>query len=408
MVKKYLLLFLPFLLQAEDLKQLVELSLQNQLIVSSEQSVESLKEEYKSTKSNYMPQVTLGSSYTTTNKETPTVADSSIISYANINYTVYDGGKKSALYDSYESNIKSRVSSLNSLKNRVSLDVINQYYKYLSLSAVKEATQKHIDQLNAQNKRLKKFFDVGVATRDEIDKIQSRVEIEYLNLHQIELNLQTILHNLEYITSKKVYIEEGSSVKKLELQNVQDRDDIKALEAQMKSALWNAKAVKSAYLPFVNFENRYNLYDMNYTNQLYDNNIEEQNIFKVNLAWKIFDFGATKNSYNSAYKTYKSLESRYHYEKSKADTDLRLALKSYEIVKLQIKTSHAALKAASSTYENIEAKYQNGLVDNIAYLEALSEKYNAISGVKSAKYDLEVKKANLIYYSGKNLWEYIQ
>jgi hypothetical protein len=47
-------------------------------------------------------------------------------------------------------------------------------------------------------------------------------------------------------------------------------------------------------------------------------------------------------------------------------------------------------------------------VDNVAYLEALSERSNAQSALETALYDLEIKKANIIYHSGKNLQEYIK
>jgi len=408
MIKKYIFILFPLLVNAEDLKQLVDLSLQNQFIESSKQSVYAIEEKYQSVKRGYLPNITVGSSYSKANKETVSTPDSSTISYANVNFVLYDGGKRGATFDSLESSVDRAKLSLNSLKNRLTLDVINYYYRYLSLIATKEATQKQIEQLNAQKERLSRFLDVGVTTSDEVDKISSRVENGYLTLHQVELDIQTILHDLEYITAKSVLIDEGSMVKEINTIDKQTRDDIKALEAQMNSTLADAKSEKSGHFPTISLENSYNYYDMNYENSSYQNDFDEQNIFKVNLSWKIFDFGSTTKAYNSKYQEYKSLKSQYEYEKNKASTDLKLALKSYDIAKLKIKTSNAALKAANSTYETIKAKYQNGLVDNVAYLEALSEKYNALSSVKSAKYDLEVKKANIIYHSGKNIWEYIQ
>jgi len=51
---------------------------------------------------------------------------------------------------------------------------------------------------------------------------------------------------------------------------------------------------------------------------------------------------------------------------------------------------------------------QNGIVDNVAYLEALSNQSDAQSALKMAQYDLEIKKANIIYYNGKTLEEFIK
>ena len=84
-----------------------------------------------------------------------------------------------------------------------------------------------------------------------------------------------------------------------------------------------------------------------------------------------------------------SSKSKYEYEKNKADVDLQLAIKSYEISKLKIKSSQANLKAATTAYEIIKTKYENGLVDNVSYLTSLSEKFSALSQLKTSQNDLE-------------------
>jgi len=402
-------LLLPFYLYAESLGELIDLSLQNQLIKSTEKNIDSIQSQYKSVQNKYLPKVTIGTTYSNTNEETATTPDSSLISYANINFVAYDGGKKSAIYDVYKNNIKSASENLQSLKNDISIQVVRHYFNYYSLIAQKEAKQKEIEQLKAQYKRLERFLDVGTATSDEVDKIIARVENANVALHESELSIQIILHNLHYLVSKNITLDSGSSVKKIEFLEQHKRSDIKALEYDMKTLLSNAKATKSSNHPIISINNTFNKYNLNYKNQAYQNNaIDSQNIFKVSLAWKIFDFSSTTNAYESVYKKYQSLKYKYEYEKNKANIDLQLTIKSFDISKLKIVSAKLALKASLATYETIEKKYQNGLVDNVAYLEALSEKYNAISFLKKAQYDLEIKKANIIYHSGKNVWEFIQ
>ena len=411
MKKIYLGFLVPFCLYGESLNELIDLSLHNNLVKSQQYSIDSINSQYKSAQKGYLPKVTLGATYTNTNEETASMADSSLNSYANVNYVVYDGGKKGAVYKSYENTIKSAQENLTTLKNDLSLQIVRHYFNYYSFVAQKEAKQKEIIQLKAQYDRLKRFLDVGTTTSDEVDKILARLENANVTLHEIELNIQTILHKLNYLVSKEVSLESGSTVKdQLLLTTSKDkRANIKALEYDMQTVLSNARATKSTNYPMLSLDNTYNNYEMNYDNQSYQQNaIDSQNIFKINLSWNIFDFGSTTNAYASEYKKYESLKSTYEYEKNKANIDLQLAIKSYEISKLKIGSASSALKASVSTYETIEKKYQNGLVDNVAYLEALSEKYNSISFLKKAQYDLEINKANIIYYSGKNVWEYIQ
>jgi outer membrane protein TolC len=179
------------------------------------------------------------------------------------------------------------------------------------------------------------------------------------------------------------------------------------MEYSLDSKLSTANAQKSGYLPTITLDNTYTVYDRNYDGN-YSNSPDEQNILSANLKWNIFSFGETKYKYESKFKDYLSSKSKYEYEKNKADVDLQLAIKSYEISKLKIKSSQANLKAATTAYEIIKTKYENGLVDNVSYLTSLSEKFSALSQLKTSQNDLEIKKAKIAYYSGKKLEEYIK
>ena len=75
---------------------------------------------------------------------------------------------------------------------------------------------------------------------------------------------------------------------------------------------------------------------------------------------------------------------------------------------MKIKSAEANLKAATTAYEMIKTKYENGLVDNVSYLTSLSEKFSALSQLKTSQNDLEIKKAKILYYSGKKLEEYVK
>lgn len=407
--KIYFLFFIPIFLMGQSLDELINLSIQNRLVDSYKSDLESLKKEYSSVKSGYLPSININANYSKANKEIASTPDNSTSVNASVDYTLYDGGKKYDRYASYEMNIKGKKEDLVSIKNQLALDVTKYYYDYLSLLAKKDAKKKEIEQLKAQYERLSRFLEAGTTTEDEIQKIISRGQSANVNLHEIELQLQTIIHNLEYITGQSVTISDGSFVEPLKEQIEQsNRADIESLKYQVKALFEDASAQKSDYLPTISLNNTYTHTDMNYDNNSFKAPYDEQNIFSVNLKWNIFSFGETKNRYESRYKKYISAKSKYEYERNRANTDLKLAKKAYEIAKLKIKSAQAGLKAANSAYEVIKSKYQSGLIDNVAFLESLSEKYDAISVLKSALYDIEVKKANIIYHSGKNIKEYIR
>ncbi len=84
------------------------------------------------------------------NMNIPIIQKKRANAYGSLNYLLYDGGKKYDIYDGYETNIKSGEKSLDALKNNLSLTVIQYYFYYLSLEAKKDAKQKEIEQLTAQ------------------------------------------------------------------------------------------------------------------------------------------------------------------------------------------------------------------------------------------------------------------
>lgn len=410
MKKIYFIFLTPLFLYSQNLEELVNLSIQNRLVNASQQSLDSIKDEYKSVKSGYLPKLDVGGKYAMAEEETASLAKKSGNVYGSLNYLLYDGGKKSDVYDSYESTIKSTEESVEALKNDISLTVINYYFDYLSLISQKDAKLKEIEQLDSQMERLSRFLNAGTTTEDEVQKIISRVENAKVNLQEIELQIITILHNLEYITGTKIDITAGSNIKESEkVSQNSERFDIKSLEFDLQTKLSNSRAEKSGYLPTVTLDNTYTYYDNNFDNKAYESNvIDHQNILSANLKWNIFSFGETKYKYESKYKEYLASKLKYEYEKNKANVDLQLALKAYDIAKAKIKSAEANLKAAESAYEVIKSKYENGLIDNVAYLESLTEKFDAISQLKTSINDLEIKKANIIYHNGEKLEEYIK
>ncbi len=410
MKKIYFIFLVPLFLSAQNLEELVNLSIQNKLVDSSQKSLDSIKDEYESVKSGYMPSLDVGASQSTTDKETASVAKNSSKVYGSLSYELYDGGKKSDTYDSYESSIKSNQQSVEALKNDISLDVINYYYNYLSYISQKDAKIKEIEQLESQLTRLSRFLDAGTTTEDEVQKIISRLENSKVTLQEIELEMITITHNLEYITGQTVSIDAGSNVKELENDAQTDlRFDLKSTEFNLESKLASARSEKSGYLPTITLDNTYSYYDSNFDNSTYESNaLDHQNVLSANLKWNVFSFGETKYKYESKYKDYLSSKSKYEYEKNKGNVDLQLALKSYDISKAKIKSSEANLKAATTAYDVIKSKYESGLIDNVSFLESLSEKYTALSQLKTSQNDLEIKKAKILYYSGKKLEEYIK
>jgi len=403
------ILCLPIFLYAYTLDELIELSQKNRVVESAAHIVSAKEKAYESTKSSYLPTLELGATYQNVYEETVALAENSVKIQASLKYTLYDGGKKGTLYNQLKSDIESSKESVEAIKNSISLDVSRLYFEFMALNADKQATEQEIEQLKAEFRRLELFYESGSVTKDELDKIDATLKNALVSLYEIDLEREKILHALEYYTTQKVdTLQSGAKISLIDESSFSIRADIKSLEFDAEALLYEAKGRKSENMPKVYFDNT-----LSYSDYYFDNKpatnflVDKQNIAMLYASWNIFDFGSTTKSYESKYEEYLSKKATIEHEKLKADVDYRLAKKSLEIAKLKIGATKAALDAAASAYELIKFKYQNGTIDNVAYLLALSQKYDAARDHERALYDLEIKKAELIYYSAKDIKEFL-
>lgn len=406
MIKFFLMAFLPLCIYAEDLKQLVDLALQNQLVQASQHKLESAKHRSDSVQNSYMPSLSIGANQSFNQEETITSPDKSSTAYAKLSFSIYDGGKRSALIDQQEALVNQATFALQSTQSAVTLNVIYTYYAYLSTLANKEAIEQKIEQLKAEKHRLDKYLSVGSATEDELQKIISSIEQANVQLLQSTLALSNLSNTLEYLTGKTVSVEKGSTLK-LEAQNKSERYDILALEAAAKSSQFQAKIAKAPSYPSITLEDTYSRFNNDY-NTLVSTGIDRQNTLALNVQWKIFDFGSTNDAYESARKEYLAQQSQLTYEKQKANASLQNARYSYEIAQHKVSASKARLQASSLTYELVLKKFQNGIVNNVVYLDALSDKYSAISELQTALNEVEYQKAVVLYEMGNDIKGSIQ
>lgn len=409
MKKVFFICLVPIFSYSYTLQELVELSHKNRLVESSSYMLNSKQSLYDSVKKSYLPKVDISLSYQNAAKESISMAQDSIKGSASVKYTIYDGEKEHHLYNQHLKTIDASKKSVEAFKNDISLDVVKLYYDYLSYVSDIESTKSFIVQLEAEHKRLKNFFDVGSVTKDELDKIDSRLKNAIFNLHEIELNIQKTISTLQYYTMQEnIVIDSGSSVKYIE-GAVGVRADIEAMESEASSLMYEAYSKKSSNLPTLFFDNTISRTEYYFDDKSKEGSflVDTQNIATLNLSWNILDFGAITKGYESKYYEYLSKKSELEYEKYKADVDYKLAKKSLEIALLKIDASKSTLDAAEATYNLVKVRYEGGIVDNVAYLQSLNEMYDAKRAYQRAIYDTELKKAELLYFSAKDIKEYL-
>ena len=407
-MKKLIFIYLfPLFSFAGNLDQLLNLAEQNKKVEASRYTLEATKEKEYATKSGYMPNLSLGANQTFNQEKNISTPEKSTSGLATLAFTVYDGGKREASFEQQKALIKSATFSLASIQNNISLDVIYYYYNYLSTLSSKESTTQKMQQLEAERYRLEKFLSVGSITADELQKIVSSIEQTKVDLLTLDNTLNNISNTLEYLTGREIIVEKGSTlVFKDAKKEEPKRFDILALEQSIQSTKAEAKIAKAPNRPTIIIQDTYSQYDFDYP--VATNNLDHQNSIQLLLEWKIFDFGSTSANAQAAYLNYLSKNSELEYEKYKAKASFKNAQNSYKTSLAKIEAAKAKLQASEMTYELIKKKFQQGIVNNVSYLDALSDKFNSNSQLQTALNEVEYQKAVLLYEMGENIKGAIQ
>jgi outer membrane protein len=408
-MKKFLFLSLfPLFAFSGNLNELLNLAEQNKQVEASRYSLEASKEKEYATKSGYMPNLTLGATQTFNQESNMFAAEKDTTGTATLAFTIYDGGKREASFEQQQALVKSATFSLASVQNNISLDVIYYYYNYLSTLANKESTLKKMEQLEAERNRLEKFLSVGAITDDELQKIVSSIEQTKVDLLTLDNTLNNISNTLEYLTGEQVSVEKGSTIAYKEDMNNEEnkRLDILALEESVQSNKSEIKMAKSPNLPTIALQNTYSKHDFDYP--VATENLKEQNSVQLSMQWKIFDFASTSSNAQAAYLNYLSKNSELSYAKYKAKASFKNAQNSYKTSLAKIEAAKAKLQASEMTYELVKKKFQQGIVNNVSYLDALSDKFNSNSQLQTALNEVEYQKAVLLYEMGENIKGAIQ
>ena len=407
-MKKSLILWLfPIFAFSGNLEQLLNFAEQNKQVEASRYSLEASKEKEYATKSSYLPSLTLGANQTFNQESNAFTPEKSTTGSATLAFTIYDGGKREASFEQQQALVKSATFSLASIQNNISLDVIYYYYNYLSTLASKESTLKKMEQLEAERYRLEKFLSVGAITADELQKILSSIEQTKVDLLTLDNSLNNISNTLEYLTGQEVIVEKGSTIVYKDI-NVDEskRLDILALEESLKSNKSEIEIAKAPNKPTLVLQDTYSKYDFDYPTQV--DSLEQQNSVQLAMEWKIFDFGSTSSNAQAAYLNYLAKNSELAYTKYKAKASFKNAQNSYKTSLAKIEAAKSKLQASEMTYELVKKKFQQGIVNNVTYLDALSDKFNSNTQLQTALNEVEYQKAVLLYEMGENIKGAIQ
>ena len=177
------------------------------------------------------------------------------------------------------------------------------------------------------------------------------------------------------------------------------------MRATQSSILNASEVIDSYYYPQIRIEDTYSLYGYQDEPAVAGFNIDlpqEQNKIMATLNMRLFDFGAIGEAKQAVRLNADALNEQITYQNKEQKMQQNLALSRIQTARLNIKSATSALKSANSALVTITKKYNNGIVDNVVYLDALSSQTESKSTYEASLNNLELSYAQYYYYNGKN------
>ena len=404
-----LVLIVPAIMYAEGLKELMDFAVTNNHIVKSKTLIQKSKEkDIEASKSSYYPTVDLGGYYRSLNQKSPSIAGDTYNGYAKIGVDLYDGGRRFNTIEQNRALLDSSKYDTSSYKKGIQLSIAQDFYTIKSEEATLDALKEEHIKLEAELKRVKKFFEVGSVTKDEVDKLQAALSGNVYNIEATKFQILSSKKLLSLKIGKRVTSLDDSTILKPKRVKKEVSDDINSLKSNLSSYKYLAKKINSGYLPQVSIEDTYNLYGYGRSDSSHPDGLDNQNVLLLKFNLRIFDDSSLKKQKESVLIQKMALENQIKQAIEEQNINVELALSKIKTTKIQIKSAKSSLESANSAYKTIEKKYEAGSVDNVAYLDALSVKTAAKSQYEKALNNLQIAYATYYYYANKNIKDYIK
>jgi outer membrane protein TolC len=412
-MKKILIVsLLPLMMWGKglDLRTIITNAEHNSLGEAKNMNIKSKQMEVDAASSAYAPTIDIGLSQLYSSpitKQNPGWTGSAFVK-ANMN--LFDGGRKALTKEAKLFEQDAAIYEKKAFAKSTALQIVKQYFAIKKLRANLTALRQRGHELSAQLSRVKKLKNAGMTTSSSVAKLNAAFEGNQYGVENMKLAIESSEENLKLLSGlrirnlKRNYFAEPKGVK------FRVFESTRAMRAQANAIGKSAEAINAAYSPQVNIAYTYNKMEFSDLAKgvLAKSMPDHSHKFQITAAMRLYD-GGTIGHKSEAVKYKKlALLSQIRHETKKQKMNYRLASKRLRTTRAQIRSANSALHAAQSVYNEVKKNYEAGVVDNVTYLDALSQKIEAQARYQATRYDYEVNKAMYYFYAGQSLKRYIK
>ncbi|MBU1487172.1 TolC family protein, partial [bacterium] len=190
-----------------DLEESIKLALtNNRLIHAGQKDMALAREKIKEAKTVFLPQLSLGSSYTRMNEPAPT-SEEIYEHQLNLSQFLLDGGQARALYEQTRTGLSLSKWQHEETKQELIFQVKKAYFGLLGTEKLKEVAMESVRQLAAHLEAVEKHVEVGILSSVELLRAEVELARAQANLIEAENGLSLAKASFNSLLGREVEVE---------------------------------------------------------------------------------------------------------------------------------------------------------------------------------------------------------
>ena len=399
-----------------SLTQCLETALKNQpAIRAAQENVRAGQGRETQAASPYFPQLTASTGYSESHAPLGgAFGDSTTKSYTtslSLSQTLYDFGKTGNAYDAAKLGTLSLERDAERISQEVVLNVKQSYYALLAAKKLVEVAQKTIEQTESHLKQAEAFFRAG--SKPRYDVTRAEVEVNNANLGLINakngVRIRTIaLNNAMGIDPGRAteIVEELPSVPvlpsldKAQADALQNRPDMKRMEADIEAARARLTAERSNHLPTLSANAAYNWANGStemgpFLGTMFKGDVQNSWNAGIMLTLPLFQGGLTAGRVAEARANLLALEAQRDAMKQSILLEVNQAFADLESAAARVEVMEKTLQKARENLDIAQGRYKAGVGPYIEVTDAQLSSVNSETDHIKALYDYHLAIAQL-------------
>ena len=361
----------------------------------------------------YLPTLALQYSWLQTNRLTPDMYTHSVHSISpTLSQPVFTGFRLDAEHRLAELGVDLAEVNLELTRLDVILNAKESYFLHLQAMRNRVTAKQQVEQLEAQLKNAKDFYDVGIQPINEVLKVQvelanaqqdevkainnvlsTRADVARLIGFDVDYDLE-VEDILEYQPTDLEYLSAKHQARAF-------RPELKANEVQLKQADQSIKRAQSEYWPTVSLELAYSKTSDSPDFSQNDYYAEDSWVATTAVKWNVWEWGRTGHKVSSQRASKHKLESLRRQLEDEVDLQVKKAYLYLKESEINIKTNKTAVNQAEENFRITQERYREQLTTNTEVLDAQSLLTRARNNYNNALATYNVAWARLMRAIGQ-------